>query len=579
MFYIKLLIKLSIILATIGLVACNTENDEVSVATPTSTPLVSIPVIIPTPTLALEKELERIQTKNVIAHIPQGTLSLASPKNPEHFDVHEDSSDSLLSMGPGISYSRLFRFNEFQVTCDICIEWIQVSDIEYHIRLREDVFWHDKIPISGRKLIAKDVVESLNRIKNNDWSSSSILNSLDMVEEIEESKVRILLKYSDADLLMRLAHGNIKIIPYEQQSLKEGLRFGPTIGTGPWIYNENSVDRFEFTADPNYFEEGFPKAQEFFITPVSNENTRIALVLSEKVDISMIDYWSTKQLLDIEELELDVNYMYSSNDKPGNHFSHCSLNILPCIDINPNYSKGVLFAMNTSVYPIDDVHFRRYIFSHLDLNSYDSLSIGLPLDSKSWELSTKSEDSYTNLPELTQSNNYDLMDSANLERLDDTIDFYVGDYGDEYIDLGDNYFKMLTDAGFKIQYNVLNPKEYYQKVWIEKKYDISLGPKIPIDIPNSYLYGLLHSKGQYSINNHQIDYLDELIELQNSSNINREKHIIDIQRYILDQAFLFEPITDHVGLLIGEKIENYNPGVINTRNSESWHWSELAVSN
>ena len=64
----------------------------------------------------------------------------------------------------------------------------------------------------------------------------------------------------------------------------------------------------------------------------------------------------------------------------------------------------------------------------------------------------------------------------------------TGDYGDEYIDLGDNYFKMLTDAGFKIQYNVLNPKEYYQKVWIEKKYDISLGPKIPIDIPNSYLY-------------------------------------------------------------------------------------------
>ena len=114
---------------------------------------------------------------------------------------------------------------------------------------------------------------------------------------------------------------------------------------------------------------------------------------------------------------------------------------------------------------------------------------------------------------------------------------------------------------------------------IEKKYDISLGPKIPIDIPNSYLYGLLHSKGQYSINNHQIDYLDELIELQNSSNINREKHIIDIQKYVLEQALLFEPITDHVGILISNKIQNYNPGVINIGNSESWHWSELVVSN
>ena len=576
MFYVKLLIKLSIILTTIGLVACNTENDELSVTTPTSTPLVTIPVIIPTPTLALEKELERVQTKNVIAHIPQGTLSLASPKNPEHFDVHEDSSDSLLSMGPGISYSRLLRFNEFKITCDICIEWIQVSDIEYHITLRQDVFWHDKIPTSGRKLIAKDVVESLNRIKNNDWSSSSILNSLDMVEEIEESKVRILLKYPDADLLMRLAHGNIKIIPYELQNLKEGLRFGPTIGTGPWVYNENSVDRFEFTANPNYFEEGFPKAQEFFISPVSNENTRIALVLSEKVNVSIVDYWSMKRLLGIKDLEINASMI---DDKTGNHFSHCSLNILPCIDINPNYSKGVLFALNASVYPIDDVHFRRYIFSHLDLNSYDSLSIGLPIASSGWELSTKSETTYTNLPELTQSLNYDQTNSANLERLDDTIDFYVGDYGDQYINLGDKYLRILTEAGFQVRYQVLNPKEYYQKVWIEKNYDISLGPKIPIDIPNTFLYGMLHSNGEYSISNHQIDYLDQLIELQNTSSIEREKHIIDIQKYVLEQALLFEPITDHVGILISNKTQNYNSGVINIRNSESWHWSELVVSN
>ena len=576
MFYVKLLIKLSIILTTIGLVACNTENDELSVTTPTSTPLVTIPVIIPTPTLALEKELERVQTKNVIAHIPQGTLSLASPKNPEHFDVHEDSSDSLLSMGPGISYSRLLRFNEFKITCDICIEWIQVSDIEYHITLRQDVFWHDKIPTSGRKLIAKDVVESLNRIKNNDWSSSSILNSLDMVKEIEESKVRILLKYPDADLLMRLAHGNIKIIPYELQNLKEGLRFGPTIGTGPWVYNENSVDRFEFTANPNYFEEGFPKAQEFFISPVSNENTRIALVLSEKVNVSIVDYWSMKRLLGIKDLEINASMI---DDKTGNHFSHCSLNILPCIDINPNYSKGVLFALNASVYPIDDVHFRRYIFSHLDLNSYDSLSIGLPIASSGWELSTKSETTYTNLPELNQSLNYDQTNSANLERLDDTIDFYVGDYGDQYVNLGDKYLRILTEAGFQVRYQVLNPKEYYQKVWIEKNYDISLGPKIPIDIPNTFLYGMLHSNGEYSISNHQIDYLDQLIELQNTSNIEREKHIIDIQKYVLEQALLFEPITDHVGILISNKTQNYNSGVINIRNSESWHWSELVVSN
>jgi len=576
MFKIKLLIKLSIIVSTIGLVGCSTESNELLIGTPTTTPLVSIPVIIPTPTLALEKEIERVKTNNVITHIPQGTLSFASTKHPQHFDVHESNSDSLLSMGPGISYNRLLRFDDSEIICDICLEWIQVSDIEYVITIREDIFWHEKIPTSGRQLNARDVAESLNRIKNNDWSSSSILNSLDMVEEIEDSKVRILLKYPDADLLMRLAHGNIKIIPYELQSLKDGLRFGPTIGTGPWIYNEESVDRFEFIANPKYFRQGFPKAQEFFITPVSNENTRIALVLSEKVNVSIVDYWSMKRLLGIKELEIKVSM---TNEKTENYFSRCNSKSMPCIDIIPNYGKGVLFALNSSVYPLDDVYFRRYIFSHLDLNSYDSLSIGLPIASSGWELSTKSETTYTNLPELTQSLNYGQINSSNVERLDDTIDFYVGDYGDQYINLGDKYLKTLTEAGFQIRYQVLNPKEYYQKVWIEKNYDISLGPKIPIDIPNTFLYGMLHSKGEYTISNHQIDYLDQLIELQNTSNIEREKHIIDIQKYVLEQALLFEPITDHVGILISNKIQNYNPGVINIRNSESWHWSELVVSN
>ena len=335
MFKIKLLIKLSIILSTIGLVGCSTESNELLIATPTTTPLVSIPVTIPTPTLVLEKEIERVKTNNVITHIPQGTLSLASTKHPQHFDVHESNSDSLLSMGPGISYNRLLRFDDSQIICDICLEWIQVSDIEYVITIREDIFWHEKIPTSGRQLNARDVAESLNRKKNNDWSSSSILNSLDMVEEIEDSKVRILLKYPDADLLMRLAHGNIKIIPYELQSLKDGLRFGPTIGTGPWIYNEESVDRFEFIANPKYFRQGFPKAQEFFITPVSNENTRIALVLSEKVNVSIVDYWSMKRLLGIKDLEINTSMI---DDKIENYFSRCNYKSMPCIDIIPNYS-------------------------------------------------------------------------------------------------------------------------------------------------------------------------------------------------------------------------------------------------
>ena len=97
-------------------------------------------------------------------------------------------------------------------------------------------------------------------------------------------------------------------------------------------------------------------------------------------------------------------------------------------------------------------------------------------------------------------------------------------------------------------------------------------------------YFSIHSTNALYSPSFQLSYQDSsnpvgLSKLQNSSNINREKHIIDIQKYVLEQALLFEPITDHVGILISNKIQNYNPGVINIRNSESWHWSELVVSN
>ena len=557
-------------------IACNAP--DVTDNTSNATYILSSPTIIPTPTLNLEKEIERVTSNEIINHIPNGILSFASPGFPDHFDVHEENSNSLLSMGPGISYSRLLKFDGKEILCDLCLDWEQVSNIEYIFHIRDDIYWHDKKPVSGRKLITKDIVYSLNRVKNNDWFSSSIINSIDMVEEIGRSKMRILLKYPDSDILMRLAHGNIKIVPFELLNLRDGLRFGPTIGTGPWIFNEDSVDRFDFVANPNYFETDLPQAKEFVITPVSSENTRIALVLSEKINISLVDYWSIKRLLNFEDLE--INQISISNLKSSNFdkFEDCLSNRYPCINVIPNYSKGIIFALNSTRYALDDVLFRRYIFSHLDLNSYESLSIGLPITSKDWKLNTKSESSYTNIPQLAASIKYDLSNSANIERLNHPLNFYVGDYGDEYMALGIKYHTMLSNAGINVNLEFLNPKEYYEKVWVEQDYDLTLGPKIPTDIPNAFLYGMIHSTGRYSITNHQLDFLDSIIEKQNSNDIDRSGHIIDLQRYVLENALLFEPITDYVGILIGNNIQNYSSVDINIRNAESLHWAELAVS-
>ena len=55
---------------------------------------------------------------------------------------------------------------------------------------------------------------------------------------------------------------------------------------------------------------------------------------------------------------------------------------------------------------------------------------------------------------------------------------------------------------------------------------------------------------------------------------------IDNMHFVDNQSVYHDRIQMESELLtIGNKIQNYNPGLINIRNSESWHWSELVVSN
>ncbi|GIS94529.1 MAG: hypothetical protein CM1200mP22_17660 [Dehalococcoidia bacterium] len=117
----------------------------------------------------------------------------------------------------------------------------------------------------------------------------------------------------------------------------------------------------------------------------------------------------------------------------------------------------------------------------------------------------------------------------------------------------------------KVQFNelVIGPAREYQ---------LAIGSLPPTSTTNSYLYGLLHSQGQWNLTGHKDTKLDSMIEEQSSEfdDATRKEQLIEIQRRVLDQAYLFSPVTGASRWVFNNDLKGFEP---NTALSEYNFWS------
>ena len=79
-----------------------------------------------------------------------GVLRFAVPELPPHLDVHQTQSPALLTWGPALAYSRLFRFTtgveapspNTIVECDLCASWRLLDPVSLEVKLRANIRWH-----------------------------------------------------------------------------------------------------------------------------------------------------------------------------------------------------------------------------------------------------------------------------------------------------------------------------------------------------------------------------------------------------------------------------------------------------
>jgi peptide/nickel transport system substrate-binding protein len=203
------------------------------------------------------------------------------------FDPHVQQGSQTGEMG--LFYQTLVRMNprEFTVEPEIAQKWEQTSPTEAVFTLAQNIKFHNKPPANGRLLTAEDVVFSLERIRTNDprFINRTVLDSIDRIQAVDKSTVRITTKQPDVTTLVNLAAFSNKILAPEV--VEKADKFGSAdtaVGTGAFIVQSSDDTTVNLVRNPDYWKPGLPYLDGIREPVIRGDDTWWAAFLAGQVD-------------------------------------------------------------------------------------------------------------------------------------------------------------------------------------------------------------------------------------------------------------------------------------------------------
>jgi len=177
------------------------------------------------------------------------------------FDPHLQAGSQTGEMG--FFYQGLVRLNPATIAIEpeLAQKWEQPSQTEYLFHLQPGVKWHDKPPVSGRPLVAADVVSSLERLRSSDprFINRSLLDSVDQIQAVDQATVRMTAKVADASIVNNLAAFSANILaPEVVQKAGKFPNAEDAVGTGAFVLQSRDDTGAILVRNPDYWKPGLP---------------------------------------------------------------------------------------------------------------------------------------------------------------------------------------------------------------------------------------------------------------------------------------------------------------------------------
>ncbi len=309
-----------------------------------------------------------------------GTLTVAQGWEPPgidhhvaHFVVSVYTAGVLEKLGMGDwgldrdvwDFRTAFTPESFQ-TGALAESWEQPDPLTYIFHIRKGVYWHDKAPMNGRELTARDVEYNFHRMTGlgSGYTEPSEFRinlqnvPFESVTATDQYTVVMKLKEPSLAALAILIDDPLTFIYPPEVIVEHGDAndWRNLVGTGPWMITD-LVDgsSLTYTKNPNYwgYDEKYPENRLPYIDKVerllmTDSATRLAAMRTGQVAYLGLGVSAPPNLEDVESLQKTnpeiVVYTYSFRSDHG-------------------------YALNVTKPPFDDIRVRRAMQMALDLET------------------------------------------------------------------------------------------------------------------------------------------------------------------------------------------------------------------
>ncbi|MBV8617941.1 MAG: ABC transporter substrate-binding protein [Curvibacter sp.] len=219
------------------------------------------------------------------------TIRVANQGDSLSMDPHSLNESLQLSVTGNVYEPLVGRNKDLSLTPMLATAWKQTSPTVWRFELRKGVQFHDGTPFT-----ADDVLFSMHRTQVEGSDMKSYTNDFKEVRKIDEHTVEIETKapfpiLPDVLTLVYImskkwCEANQAVVPVDRRKGIENAASFRANGTGPWRLRERQPNvRTTFTRNGNYWGKIESNATDIVFTPIGNDSTRVAALLSGEVDV------------------------------------------------------------------------------------------------------------------------------------------------------------------------------------------------------------------------------------------------------------------------------------------------------
>jgi peptide/nickel transport system substrate-binding protein len=219
------------------------------------------------------------------------TLRIANQGDALSMDPHSLNESLQITVVENVYEPLIWRDDKFKLTPVLATSWKQTAPTVWRFELRKGVKFHDGTPFT-----ADDVIFSYERAKGDGSDMKTYVGQIKEIKKLNDHSIDIITNQPFPILPEMITHWNIMSKKWceENQATKpvdrrKGIENAASFranGTGPFRLRERQPGvRTAFTRNGSYWGKIPTNVDEVIFTPIGNDATRVAAMLSGEVDV------------------------------------------------------------------------------------------------------------------------------------------------------------------------------------------------------------------------------------------------------------------------------------------------------